>query len=208
MCLTYHRQNISFWLKGYKFWYRGMRDLRARLALMAVALTIVGKISMSTIAPSKSGPKNGTFIKKTEILHIISYVNVCMLIHINTDFVNQACPEEIDSWEKRVDSGCGLLVLFNCLLVESTIDINVRAFIEFICKPDLQAVHSVTENSAFWTTTQRISHLTCSLIYDNSIFLLVEWMKQNTVMLLVLWYLCHTEEKRKTWFYCVKACLK
>lgn len=47
-------------LKGYKFWYRGMRDFRARLALMAVARTIVGKIFMSTMAPSKSGPKNGT----------------------------------------------------------------------------------------------------------------------------------------------------
>lgn len=41
-----------------------MRDLRARLALMAVALTIEGKIFMSTIAPSKSGPKNGTFTHK------------------------------------------------------------------------------------------------------------------------------------------------
>lgn len=49
-------------VKGYKFWYRGMRDLRARLALMAVALTMVGKIFMSTMAPSNSGPKNGTYM--------------------------------------------------------------------------------------------------------------------------------------------------
>ena len=38
-----------------------MRDLSARLALIAVALTMVGKIFMSTMAPSKSGPKNGTY---------------------------------------------------------------------------------------------------------------------------------------------------
>lgn len=50
--------------KGYKFWYRGMRDLRARLALIAVARTMVGKIFMSTMAPSNSGPKNGTYRQK------------------------------------------------------------------------------------------------------------------------------------------------
>lgn len=55
---------LSRGFKGYKFWYNGMRDLRARLALIAVALTMVGKIFMSTMAPSNSGPKNGTYKHK------------------------------------------------------------------------------------------------------------------------------------------------
>lgn len=38
-----------------------MRDLSARLALMAVALTKVGRILLSTMAPSNRGPKNGTW---------------------------------------------------------------------------------------------------------------------------------------------------
>lgn len=44
-----------------------MRDLRARLALIAVALTMVGKMSMSTTAPSNSGPKNGTYKHRGEV---------------------------------------------------------------------------------------------------------------------------------------------
>lgn len=56
---------LSFFWKGYKFWYRGMSDLRARLALIAVALTMVGKIFISTMAPSNNGPKNGTYTDRT-----------------------------------------------------------------------------------------------------------------------------------------------
>lgn len=47
-------------MKGYKFWYKGINDFNARLAFIAVARTIIGRIFPFTIAPSKSGPKNGT----------------------------------------------------------------------------------------------------------------------------------------------------
>lgn len=47
-------------VKGYKFWYKGINDFNARLAFIAVARTIIGRIFPFTIAPSKSGPKNGT----------------------------------------------------------------------------------------------------------------------------------------------------
>lgn len=47
-------------MKGYKFWYNGINDFNARLAFIAVARTIIGRIFPFTIAPSKSGPKNGT----------------------------------------------------------------------------------------------------------------------------------------------------
>lgn len=47
-------------VKGYKFWYNGINDFSARLAFIAVARTIIGRIFPFTIAPSKSGPKNGT----------------------------------------------------------------------------------------------------------------------------------------------------
>lgn len=53
----------TVWVKGYKFWYNGINDFNARLAFIAVARTIIGRIFPFTIAPSKSGPKNGTWIK-------------------------------------------------------------------------------------------------------------------------------------------------
>lgn len=56
-------------LKGYKFWYNGIRDFRARLALIAVARTMVGSIFPSTMAPSKRGPKNGTLKRKKTNKH-------------------------------------------------------------------------------------------------------------------------------------------
>lgn len=80
--------------KGYKFWYSGMRDLRARLALMAVALTMVGKIFMSTMAPSKSGPKNGTYgskdtverheTKTTLLLLLLLLLLLFLLLYMNS----------------------------------------------------------------------------------------------------------------------------
>lgn len=103
------------------------------------------------------------------------------------------------------DSDEGFLIQFFTLLVESTKEISVRLFIGLAWGPGLGAMHSMTENSAFRTTTQRTSHLTCFWIHHNSIFLLAEWMTENMLMLLVLWYLCHRE---KAAFYCVRSCLK
>lgn len=64
-----------------------MRDLRARLALIAVALTMVGKIFMSTMAPSNSGPKNGTYRQKDKVEQALKQQNnhYCAIFIVNKE---------------------------------------------------------------------------------------------------------------------------